>query len=177
MLVFLRSFFEERIAAGEAFSYSEYEEHASGCLNWPSGPSIRNQLGESIGSWAAIFEAARALHDDQVADNMLWNLTNDLEDPLHGDRIAYDAGCRCPACDPSGALAQKARAEAAKDRAVARESAAERRRRESELLAGDPADPRHGTMTGYLGGCRCQRCMAAQRVDWYRRQGAGRKVL
>lgn len=162
LLVLLRSFFLERIRAGESFAYLRYEQFATGRLNWPSGPTLRKQLGASIGGWGAIFDAAISLDEEQVTDNMLWNLTQDLEDPLHGDRIAYDAGCRCSRCAPGKRPAPGPR--------VRRQpTAKERQRRILAALGSDPNDPRHGTMDGFGEGCRCRRCEAAERVDRYRR--------
>ena len=162
LLVFVRSFFHERIRAGESFSSLHYEQFATGRLNWPSGPTLRKQLVDSLGGWAAIFDTAISLDEEQVADNMLWNLTQDLDDPLHGDRIAYDAGCRCSRC-ASG------KRPAAGPRVRRQPTDKQRQQRILAALESDPDDPRHGTMDGVGEGCRCPRCEAAERVDRYRR--------
>lgn len=38
-----------------------------------------------------------------------------------------------------------------------------RRNRYLEEMEENPEDPRHGTLTGYAYGCRCERCVAAKR--------------
>ena len=157
MLVFVRSYFLERIAVGESLAYPHYEQHAKGRLNWPSGPALRGQLRKSLGGWGAIFESAMSLYEEQVADNLLWNLTQDLDDPMHGDPIAYDAGCRCSICVPG-------KSQASRSRVRRRPTTKERKRRLLAQLENDPQDSRHGTMDGFLAGCRCTRCSAAWRL-------------
>ncbi len=47
------------------------------------------------------------------------------------------------------------------------------RKRQLAAMSADPGDPRHGTITGYSYGCRCERCRAAKR-RWYSTTGTAR---
>jgi len=74
------------------------------------------------------------------------------DDPRHGKRAGYRAGCRCDACRDAA-------------------SKYNRDKYRSRVLTGIPDnDPRHGTTAGHAAGCRCDACCSAHREQGRDRQ-------
>ena len=97
-------------------------------------------------------------------------------DPRHGTLHGWSAGCRCKACGEAGTeykseyYAKYRDAIRAKQRAKYRENNAEyiklrriRQQRYLDEMSKDPDDPRHGR-TGYVYGCRCDKCKAGNKA-------------
>ena len=105
------------------------------------------------------------------------------DDPRHGTMTGYTSGkCRCSLCKAAAKAYRKEFRQSHQESVRLAEQAyykqhapayikatkANQAKRFKELQA-DPKDPRHGTITSYNAGCRCDKCIEAgkkQRAKW-----------
>lgn len=112
----------------------------------------------------------------KCAAKRLREMMADPYDRAHGTSTGYDYGCRCKWC--AAAKSEEGRRRWARMSKKRKRAVMERRKATRaanlERMQSDPADPRHGTATGYGYGCRCYRCCYAksEQMRYYNRKGA-----
>lgn len=112
----------------------------------------------------------------------------DPSDPRHGTTNGYGVGCRCDRCRAAMRAYSARRLSQHRD-VIRQKQSIYYRKHKNELkdkrivryakakarLEADPLDPQHGTRTGYIYGCRCDKCRQANHdysvERWLKKKG------